>query len=395
MSLVTQPYPFRRLIVDQMIRGQTRLWWQMHPDFNDPGPHIFQLQFGRTGLATAVDWVNVGLPIDNAYYATDDMQRDTGMVITAHYRVTLTTSAGTYVSAAVNPTGFLTEQDWVLAREIIRKERLRFEKVGCEGTLLKRMRYGAKCTNCRDALSDEVTNSDCQICNGTGFKVGYHAPSPIHCFDITPQAFDEQQDSDATGTTRADPVIQARVLGFPALQRFDVWINNYSDERWIIHSIQHLAMLRSVPLVSQVRMHLAPFTHQIYRVEIGGEPAEREGPVLPGVGLGSVSVDHDYGGTDELVYQDATGCPISGATILVFTKAVWDTAQPAIPDTTLACASSSTMANGRWSYALQLDPGEYVLLFEKLGYFGPDSAALIVTPPITSSSSSSGSFWDV
>lgn len=393
MSLITQPYPFRRLIPDRMTRGQTRIWWQMHPDFNDPGPHIFQLQVGHTGLANATDWVNVGLPIEDAYYAVDDAQREGGMVITSHYRLTLTTARGTYVSAPVNPVGFLPEKDWTLSREIIRKEQLRFAQVGVEGTILKRLRYGAKCTKCRAAMTDESANGSCLECNGTGFKVGYHPPAPAHCFDLSPQEFDEQQDAQARGTVRENAIVTARVLAFPALQRYDVWINNFSDERWIIHQIKHVAVQRGVPLVSEVRMHLAPFSHVVYRVEIGGEPAEREGPVLPGSGEGSVAVDHDYGGTDELIYQDAAGCPVVGATILAFTKAVFDAAAPGRPDPADAVASSTTAANGRWTYAMKLDPGEYVLVFEKTGHFGPDDHPLTVTT--TGSSSSSSSFWDM
>lgn len=396
MSLITQPYPFRRLIPDRMTRGQTRIWWQMHEDFNDPRPHTFQLQFGRTGLSTAVDWVNVGLPVADAYYAVDDVMRDGGMVITAHYRLVLTTPAGQYASSPVNPVGFLPERDWTLAREIIRKEQLRFKNVGIEGTILKRLRYGTKCTKCRDKLTDESANGSCLECNGTGFKIGYHAPSPIHCFDLSPQEFDEQQDAAARGTVRENAIVTARVLAFPALQRYDVWINNFSDERWIIHQVKHVAVQRGVPIVSEVRMHLAPFSHVVYRVEIGGEPADREGPTLPGAGDGSVTVDHDYGGTDELIYQDANGCPIVGATILAFTAAVYDAVSPGRPEPADAVASSSTTANGRWTYAMKLDPGAYVLVFEKTGQFGPDVLELsIPSGSPSSSSSSSSSFWDM
>lgn len=390
MSLLIQPYPFRRLISDYMIRGQTRIWWEMDPDFNDPGTQTFQLQFGRTGLPNAADWVNVGTPVTNAYFATDDTQRDTGMVITAHYRVALTTSRGRYVSAPINPVGFLPTTDWIAGREILRKEQLRLRKVGSEGTLLKRMRYGTKCSRCRDALTSEVTDSSCPECNGTGFRIGYHAPANLHCFDLSPQVFDEKQDADTRGTIRDGAIVTARVLAFPALQRFDAWINNFSDERWIIHQIKHVAVLRGVPLVSEVRMHLAQFTHRLYRIEIGGEPADREGAVSPGFGCGSVSVDHDYGGADNLVTQDANGCGVSGVTILAFKRADWDAAAPGRPDPELAIAATSTGADGRWLAALKLDPGEYVLLLEKTGAFGPDEYPLTVAAP----GSSSSDYWD-
>lgn len=375
-----------------MIRSQTRVWWQMDPEFNDPGTHTFQLQVGATGLKNATDWINVGTPIVDAYYGTDDVQRDAGAVILAHYRVTLTTGRGTYVSAPVNPVGFLPEKDWLEAREILRKEQLRLRKVGCEGTLLKRFRYGTKCDRCRDTVSEEVSISDCPKCNGTGFVIGYHAPAALHCFDLSPQVFDEKVDAQVRGTIRDNAIVTARVFAFPALQRLDAWVNNFSDERWIIHYIKHVAVLRGVPLISEVRMHLAPFTHQIYKLEIGGEPADREGAVYPGFGPGCISVDHDYGGADNLVTQDAAGCGISGVRILAFKQADWDAAAPERPDLSLAIAATSTGADGRWMAALRLDAGEYTLLLEKTGAFGPDAYPLTVVAE--SSSSSSASIWD-
>jgi hypothetical protein len=118
-------FPFRRVSVDHMVRGVTRVWWQLEKLFNDPGPYTFQLQFGRTGLRDAGDWKNVGQATVNNYYAEDPAFREAGYDLLAHYRVVLTTPQGTYVSQPANCFGELTEKDWVLAREIIRKEQLR------------------------------------------------------------------------------------------------------------------------------------------------------------------------------------------------------------------------------------------------------------------------------
>ena len=117
MSL-QRTYPFRRISVDRMFKGVTRVWWQLEPVFQELGPYVFQLQVGHTGTDEGLDWQNVGEPITNGFFAEDTRPNDTGVVSTAHYRVTLTTPDGVYVSAPAPCNGQLGEKDWLTAREI-------------------------------------------------------------------------------------------------------------------------------------------------------------------------------------------------------------------------------------------------------------------------------------
>ena len=56
-------YPFRRISVDRMVRGVTRIWWQLEPLFQEAGPYEFQLQVGSTGVGEAIDWQTIGVPV--------------------------------------------------------------------------------------------------------------------------------------------------------------------------------------------------------------------------------------------------------------------------------------------------------------------------------------------
>lgn len=378
-------FPFRRVSVDHMVRGVTRVWWQLEPLFNDPGPYVFQLQYGNTGIPDSPDWHNVGSPVTDGYVAHDDVWRSASSDLTLHYRVTLTTPTDTYVSQPVNCFGELPERDWLIAREVIRREQLRHKYVSVSGYLLKPYRFGRPCKRCRDSLTGEPLDSNCGVCNGTGFEVGYHPPLPMQCWDLSLQNITEHQDLQMKGTTRENAVVTARVIGFPALNRNDIWINGKSDERWLIHAIQVAAALRGVPLIYTVQMGLIPFSNPAYGIEIGGEPIERPGPVLPVVGCGSVSVDHDYGGDDALAYKDATDCAVVGAAVYVFPKDIFDAANPDFPNRDDAVAVTTTRTNGRWTDALRLNPGNYVVLFEKPGEYGPDTVEVTVdeeeTPP--------------
>lgn len=373
----TQTFPFRRIFVDHMVRGMTNVWWQLDSKFNEPGPHTFQLQVSKTPIGDSTDWRNVGTPVVDGYNATDDAWREAGGQLLTHYRVTLTTATNIYVSEPVSVYGLLSERDWSIAQEIIRKERLRNKYTSVPGVLLKPMRFGERCI-CREELTDEPTDSNCPICSGTGFKVGWHPPLQMQCWDISPQTVAETVDNNMKGTTREESIITARVIGFPALSKWDVWVNGTSDERWMVHKIKTIAAIRGVPLVYEVTMGLVPFSSGIYAIEIGGERASRPGPVLPIEGCGNISVDHDYGGADNLAYTNASGCPVVGAEIYVFKKTDFDAAQPAYPDRNLAAAGTTTRANGHWNHALKLNAGDYVVLYEKPGEYGPDTQELVV-----------------
>lgn len=374
-------YPFRRVSVDHMVRGVTRVWWQLESQFREPGPYVFQLQYGYTPSNDSVDWKNVGAPVTNGYMATDPGWREGGTELLTHYRVTLTTPENTYVSQPANCFGELTERDWLLSREIIRKEQLRHRLVSVPGYLLKQYRYGKPCKRCRDELTSEVTDNACTLCAGTGFEVGYHPPMPLQCWDLSPEMTDERVDAQVKGSTRENAYVQARVVGFPALNKDDIWVNGSTDERWLVNEIQVIAAVRNVPVVCQVRLGLVPFNNSIYALEVGGEPARRDPRPTEGFeGCGDIVVDHNYTGSDALAYIDATGYAVVGANVYVFRKEDCDAAYPALPNRELAVARTTTVANGRWAIALNLFAGDYGVLYEKLGEYGPDLQFITVQP---------------
>jgi hypothetical protein len=373
----TYKYPFRRVGVDHRIVGMSYIWWDMNRQFQDPLPYSFQLQVGNTGLTDAADWIDVGTPVINGYFAYDDERRagDYGKRLLTHYRVILTTSAGVYVSQPAPTYGELNERDWLLAREITRKELLRHSMVSREGYLLKRLRFGTLCTLCADPLTGEVTDSSCPQCHGVGFATGYHPPTSM-LLDMGPEAIIElRRAAEPPGPVR--PVdLRGRVLGFPQANKEDVWVDGKSDQRWYVTEILHVAEWRGIPLVVELGLRLAPYTDTVYQVEVGGEEATVTAPVLSATGPGTVIVDHDYCGLDNLRYRDACGEGISGATITAFQIADY-VAGRRTPE--YVVATSATTANGRWVAAMLLCPDEgYVLVFEKPGAYGPDITTIMI-----------------
>lgn len=363
-----------------MVRGTSRVWWQLEPLFNEPGPHVFQLQYGHTGLRDTTDWRNIGEPVVDGYASYDPAWHEGGYDLLGHYRVKLTTPTNTYISQAANCFGELGERDWLLAREIVRKEQLRHRLVSVPGYLIKPYRFGRPCQRCRDPLTQEVTDADCPVCSGTGFEVGYHPPLPVQFWDLSNRVVSEDVDAQLRGSTRENAYVTARALGFPTIQKNDIWANGSSDERWRVESIQVAASLRGVPLIFEVKMGLVPFNNAVYALEVGGEPEERNGPVLPALGCAANSVDHNYGGMDELAYVTDAGLPIVGAAVYLFSKAAYDAAGINIARDS-ALFKTATRANGRWAESFNVADGQYVLLYEKLGEYGPDVKPITVAPP--------------
>lgn len=82
------------------------------------------------------------------------------------------------------------------------------------------------------------------------------------------------------------------------------------------------------------------------------------------VGNGSVEVDHDYGGTDELRLVDSGGLGVDGAKIRAYLKTDWDANRRG---DAYVKGRSETDVNGRWLTPIWLDPATYTLAFSITG----------------------------
>jgi hypothetical protein len=265
-----------------------------------------------------------------------------------------------------------------MAREIIRKEKLRHEKVSVAGYLMKALRYGKPCSRCQDVMTNEPGDGDCPLCLGTGFESGFHPPVPLQCWDLSLQMITDAVDLNMKGPTVENPDVGARIIGFPSIQRGDIWISSTTDDRWLIKGVQVIAAMRGVPLVCNVRMGLIPYSDSFYDIPL--EPAEE--PEFEGkLGDGCVVVALDYLPDNALCYLDQNGDFIEGAIIKAFSKKDYDEAYPVKLEDTHIVASTITDVDGNWANTLNLDPGEYMLVYEKENVFGPDAVPLTVVDP--------------
>ena len=264
---------FEMVHVSYLIRGGSRIMYQLIPEFHDRLPWEFQLQVGSTGSNDSNDWENVGLPVENTCYAIDPEKRVYNKSQGTHYRVRLNTPDGTYYSDPIEKGGILGVRDWRLAREIVRKERLRLRYTSQDGYLIKRRSTGEDCRTCLDLQTNEVTDPYCPECWGTGKQCGYYYPMACIWVDMDPRTGRRHVDDQAVRGTINDITVKGRMLMLPLIDELDVWVSRKTDDRYFIHTVQSIAEVRGVPLIASVELRPAPFTDVIYEIPIPQQDA--------------------------------------------------------------------------------------------------------------------------
>jgi len=93
-------------------------------------------------------------------------------------------------------------------------------------------------------------------------------------------------------------------------------------------------------------------------------------------GEGSVTVNHNTGGTDNLRYITSAGAGIEDAYVRAYLKADYDAGNRSAA---FVKAVVRTGPDGRWVQDMKLDPATYVFEFVKQGAYGPDTKEVAVT----------------
>ena len=253
------------LRVDYLVEGGARISWRIQ-GITDPLPHVFQLEFSRSGTPGADDWEAVGAEVTNGYYAIDPDKRLYGMTGFLHYRVRLTTPQNDYVSKSVPADCSWDAWGRQQARSVSRLFLTSAKKNRSpRGYLVKRRFYGPACTACLDAQTGEATDPECPICWGTSIEGGYFAPEP--CIYAIQQPVTKRERLEETGT--ANPIVtKATMLNNPVLDSYDMWVNEKTDSRWLLHTIESHTTISGWPVLLTVEMRRLERSHLLYRFPI-------------------------------------------------------------------------------------------------------------------------------
>jgi hypothetical protein len=105
-----------------------------------------------------------------------------------------------------------------------------------------------------------------------------------------------------------------------------------------------------------------------------GQLVEGSGCDNPCIGDGSVLVNENYGGPNNLCYVK-DGVPVDNAEIRIYLASDY---QAGRTGTQYLKAVSRTTVDGSWAQAVMLDPGQYIIQFHKQGVAGPDAFCIEV-----------------
>ena len=275
---------FKRLDIWNMTRGGAQICWELQQSKTFfKGRYEFYVDFGQPATD---EWVTLNeLPIVDDCCYFDLCQRNWGTMATHYYRVRLVLpdepGCPVYKSPPSRASGRLERKQWLWARALVSDEYRQLVKAG-EGTmgfLLKRKQYGQACPDCLDWDTKEIRNPDCTTCYGTGIVGGYYPGVEFHAnfnAGYTRQLNNGQPPRGTTG----DIVKQARCLLWPFVDTRDIWVNTNNDERYIVRGWDAVVEIQGVPIIINVKFHLAPATSIVYSVPI--EPDASSSSVTPG-----------------------------------------------------------------------------------------------------------------
>jgi hypothetical protein len=265
---------FYRVAVDNVQAGGSRITWLVSDSFEGPSPWVFQLQVSETGVDGAADWTNVGAPLTDAFVTYDTVARDFAVQPLTHYRIVLTDAANeTHISPAEPCLGRLHRADWLRARAMVRRELLQHKRRGGDpGWLLKKKRRTPISTNPQivDPLSGRVIKTRNTGAVGTARPGGYFTPVAFAMAPVAAGPRGIQQD-DNRGSID-DQGLLCSAIGFPQLDREDVWISATGDARYAVDSIKPVAFVRHIPIIVQVTLSRIAATDPIYEIALPDLP---------------------------------------------------------------------------------------------------------------------------
>lgn len=255
---------FRRITVNTALPVGQFISWEMIRTFKGTPPYNFYVDTAPTG---SEDWTTlnkVAVVNDCMYY--DPNKYNYSMGIDQEYRIRMVDGNGdVFYSNPFHPLGNWNNRDFLLAKELMRKEYLlQIKKTGIQGTLLKRRQWGTVCPLCLDFDTNEVTDNRCPSCFGTGFLGGY-----FKGIELWVTLSNLKRNKQITDLAVVDPFDRSgRCVAYPYLDTKDIWVNNQTNERYAISEPTNVAEIRGIPIVYTAMFSKAPASSILYDVPL-------------------------------------------------------------------------------------------------------------------------------
>lgn len=237
--------------------------WEIAEDFSAPDPWKFYVQ---QAPSPSGEWEDISPVIENKFIWKEDKRPRTNKSVVLYFRIKMVVGKDTYYSDAYTPYGDLSKKEFLIARDIMRREILHASQMaGVETQVYINSNWGPRCEKCLDPITGMVRDSNCKYCLGTGRDPAYHGPY----FMWTVYSGDTNhtyQEKDG-GLGNVEPkAFQIRAIGSPVLKKNDVVVDIRTDKRYYIDKVDIVAELRRIPVVQSLTVHEAPVTDIIYKL---------------------------------------------------------------------------------------------------------------------------------
>lgn len=258
------PLPFSVFRIAPSYAGGFYYSWEISGGFNDPAPWEFVVQRGPTNNGP---WEDISPKLVNVIAWKDEGGKNLGgKSNTLYFRVVLKTPKGVYVSHVMQPYGDIGRREFLLAREIIRRETLRARVLsGVECDVYIRSTFGPKCTHCLDPVTGEVRDSHCKYCFGTGRYPAYYGPHRMMLSFSVDSAHHKTNSNDGTHETR---MFEALAIGNPVLKHGDVIVDIKQDKRYVIGTAAIISEVRRIPCLQNLAFEEASVSDSVYKIGI-------------------------------------------------------------------------------------------------------------------------------
>lgn len=254
--------PFSAFRISPNYLGGFLYSWELNGGFNDPAPWSFFVQKGSTAEGP---WETISPELVNMIAWRDSGGKNLyGKSNVLYFRVMMRTPRGMYFSHSIQPYGDLPRREYLLAREIIRRESLRAKVLsGTECEVYIRSTFGPKCTFCIDPVTGDVRDSHCKKCFGTGRYPAYFGPHQMMMSFSPDMSHSKVNSNDGTHETRT---FEALAIGNPVLKKGDVVIDRKQDKRYVIGRVSIVSEVRRIACLQQIGFDEAPLSDSIYRI---------------------------------------------------------------------------------------------------------------------------------
>jgi len=238
--------------------------WRMNDDFVDSDPWTFVVQESETPKGP---WKDISGKLVNTFFFSEKEPRVAPKDQTLYFRILLKTPAGKYESHVESPYCSLSRREFLLAREIMRKEILMQEKMaGVLSLVWYKSIFGPPCTKCGDFVLGDTVDSCCPHCFGTGKIPGYYGPFPAY---VSYSPMDRRKGMQRPSGVDELYATPGRVIGSLRLKKDDVVVDPVSNTRFFVDAVQNLVEFRRYPVIQSVTLNEIAKTHIVYKLGAG------------------------------------------------------------------------------------------------------------------------------